>query len=189
MERKQKLIKKEFSMSIDGINQGPPMAGPPRMKPPSAAKMSSEIISAKDADGDGVLSVEESTLSEDKFGVLDTNSDGSISEDELVIKLTEKLEAMKEKMDAGQMRPKGPPPSDGPPPAGPPPEEATDETDELTELERLLEMMNGVGAIMTDSIQSGADMYTMILEELGMSNEEQSDFFQMYQNNGMDILA
>jgi len=176
-------------MSIDGISSRPPMAGPPRMKPPSALDMSSEIISAKDTDGDGALSIEETGLSKGSFAVLDTDGDSVISKDELVSKLTEKLEAMKEKVDSGALRPNGPPPPGGPRPAGPPPQEDSDETEELTELERLLEMMNDIGDTKIDSSQSGLDMYTTILEELGLSKAEQSDFFEIVQKNGIDLLA
>ena len=92
-------------------------------------------------------------------------------------------------MDSGALRPNGPPPTGGPKPAGPPPQEDTDETEELTELERLLETMNEIGDTKTDSSRSGLDMYTMILEELGLSKEEQSDFFELVQENGIDLKA
>lgn len=175
---------RKSQMSIDGINSSmPPMGPPPGAKPPSASQMTSEIMAAKDTDSDGALSIEESGLSQESFNNLDANSDGVIGEDELVEMLTEKLEAMKEKMDAGKSRPSGPPPM------GPPPEESTDETEELTDLEQLLEMMNEVGTSMTDSSASSADMFTMVLQELGTSNEDQAAFFEVLQNNGIDYEA
>lgn len=176
-------------MSIDRISSMSLMVDPPRMKPPSAVEMSSDIISAKDMDGDGVLSIEETGLSEENFAVLDTDGDSAISKDELVSKITEKLEAMKETIDSGALRPNGPPPPGGPRSPGPPPQEDTDETEELTELEQLLEMMNETGDSMTDSSRSGLNMYTMILEELGLSKQEQSDFIELVQKNGKDLLA
>ena len=165
-------------MSIDGIGSMPPMGPPPGVKPLSATEMSNEIISAKDTDADGALSVEESGLTQETFDVLDTNEDGVVSQDELVAALTEKLEAMKENM-----------PPMGPPPMGPPPEKSTDETEDSTELDRLVEMLNEVGTSMNESAESGANMYTMVLQELGVSSEDQVTFFEILENNGLDYKA
>ena len=165
-------------MSIDGISSMPPMGPPSGVKPPSATEMTSKIMSAKDTNTDGVLSIQESGLTQETFDVLDTNEDGVVSQDELVAALTEKLESMKEKM-----------PPMGPPPMGPPPGESTNETEETTDLELLLEMMDEVGTSITDSTQSGKDMYTAILEELGVNSQNQSAFFEILENNGIDYEA
>ena len=170
-------------MSIDGISSMPPMGPPPGVKPPNATEISSEIISAKDTDADGALSVEESGLTQETLDTLDTNEDGVVSQNELVASLTEKLEAMKEKMDAGEIPPMRPHPK------GPPPEESTEETEELTDIERLVEMFNETGLYMTDSTQRGKDMYTAVLEELGVSSQDQNTFFKILENNGIDYEA
>ena len=162
-------------MSIDGIGSMPPMGPPQGVKPSSATEMSNEIISAKVADADGALSVKESDRTQGTFDVLDTNEDGVVSQDELVAALTEKLEAMKEKM-----------PPMGPPPMGPSPEISTDETEDLSELDRLVEMLNKVGTSMNRSAESGADMYPMVLQEMGVSSENQVTFFEILENNGLD---
>lgn len=167
-------------MSIDGINSAmPPMGPPPGAQKPNAAEMSSEIIAAKDTDSDGALSIEESGLSQESFNNIDTDSDGVISEDELVSSLTEKLESMKEQLDAAGKKP----------PMGPPPSESAEETEETSSLDQLLEIMNEVGMSMTDSETTGTDMYTTILEQLGTSSEEQAAFFQILENNGVDFEA
>ena len=59
--------------------------------PPSAAEMSERIISNKDIDGDGAINFEEFGMSQDKFNAADTDSDGLISKDELLIKVSERM--------------------------------------------------------------------------------------------------
>lgn len=80
----------------------------------SSGDMASRLMSTLDADGDGSLSFEEATSSDDAdaskvFGVLDTDSDGALTLSELSTAL-ESAEP-----------PAGGPPPGGPPPGGPPP--------------------------------------------------------------------
>lgn len=46
-------------------------------------EMAEFIINQDDADGDGLLSIEETPLDEDRFAEIDTDSDGFISQEEL----------------------------------------------------------------------------------------------------------
>jgi len=74
---KKPSFKKEIRMLIYGINAMSPMDGPSRMKPPSVVDMSSEIMTAKDTDGDGALSSSEANLSIATFGAIDANDDAA----------------------------------------------------------------------------------------------------------------
>ena len=156
----------------------PPMGPPPGAKPPSATQMSEEIISAKDTDGDGALSMQESGLTQETFDALDTNEDGIVSQDELVASITEKLEAMKDNM-----------PPMGPPPMGPPPGQSAEGTEEPSSVQRLVDMLNEVGSSMSDSAASGQDMYTMVLQQLGTSTQDQEMLFRILEENGVDFKA
>jgi len=64
----------------DGENN---QMGPPPPPPMDASEAASSIMDSQDTDGDSVLSVSESGLSDEEFDVLDTNEDGVVSIDEL----------------------------------------------------------------------------------------------------------
>lgn len=61
------------------------MGGGPPPPPPEAdfEDMASTIISDEDADGDGVLSLDETEFDEDKFAEIDTDGDGYLSQEEI----------------------------------------------------------------------------------------------------------
>ena len=71
------------------------MQGPPPPPPPDSSQMVSDIMENTDTDGDGVLSVSETGLSSEEFSILDTDSDGSVTTDEL----KSGIEARKAEMD------------------------------------------------------------------------------------------
>lgn len=92
-----------------------------QMQAPSAA----DIFAATDSDGDGAVSLDEfgaeatdasSDTIQKLFDLIDSNSDGTISEAES----TSFLDTLKGEMDAAS-GPQGGPPPGGPPPGGPPP--------------------------------------------------------------------
>lgn len=97
-------------------------------------QFAAQLVSKKDADGDGVLSLEESGLEEEMFGDVDADGDGFLSAEELSADMQEKMEQMLQMMGslvmsmqgsgmqgAGMQGAGGPPP---PPPDGDPQEMA-----------------------------------------------------------------
>lgn len=72
------------------------------------SRMSQDIISEKDADGDGVLSAEELGVSAENLSAVDTDGDGVVSQAELTASLKSHREEMMAE-NGGQM----PPPPDG----------------------------------------------------------------------------
>jgi len=64
-------------------------------KPPSSTDLVSQIMEASDVDGSSSLSIEELGLSQEDFSSYDTDSNGSLSADELETTLSSKLDAMK----------------------------------------------------------------------------------------------
>ena len=151
-------------MSINAIDSSisSMMRMPP--PPPDPGKMVSDIISAKDTDGDGALTIEETGLSEELFSQIDTDGDGLATQEELLAKIQEKMEEMKGKM--GDV--------------------ATGDS-QTSDLDAIKQMMAEMGPppeedSETDSV-SGTDMYTQILEQLGMSEDEIKSFFDIIANN------
>lgn len=67
-------------------------------QPPSAADLVSEVIGKNDANGDGLLSVDElSGLNSDSFSSMDSDGDGSLSSDELTTSFSSLMDSMKNK--------------------------------------------------------------------------------------------
>lgn len=64
-------------------------------KPPSAADLVSQAMEASDIDGDSLLSIDETGLSEEDFNSYDTDGDGSLSSSELEETISARLDAMK----------------------------------------------------------------------------------------------
>lgn len=83
-----------------------------RGKPPDAEKMaeelSSQMLAENDADGDGVLSVDETGLSDEVFAELDADGDGFVSPEELANSVTARMNELHAKM-AEKMGEGGPP--------------------------------------------------------------------------------
>ena len=105
-------------------------------------KMSQDIISEKDTDGDGVLSAEELGVSAANLSKVDTDGDGSVSESELTASLkTHREEMMAE--NGGNM----PPPPDG--------AQGTDGAQGKPSLDNLISGLFG-GSSSTDSSSSAA---------------------------------
>lgn len=79
-----------LSQGMSGVQgmQGPP---PP---PPDASQIASNVMDSADTDGDGVLSVSESGLSDDEFSILDTDGDGSVTADELQSGIQSRMDEM-----------------------------------------------------------------------------------------------
>jgi len=79
-------------------NGPPPGGAPPSGAPPSggpnASELASSIMENQDTDGDGSLSVGESSLSTENFNVLDTNKDGKVSADELTTGVKSRISEM-----------------------------------------------------------------------------------------------
>lgn len=82
---------------VDQFSQMMPMMGTGRMTPPDPTEISSRIISALDKNSDGIISADEleaaGTIGQ-KLTKVDADGDGAISQEELVAKITEKMEEM-----------------------------------------------------------------------------------------------
>jgi Ca2+-binding EF-hand superfamily protein len=69
-----------------GLKAGPAGGAPPAFGPPpiDPSKLASKIIDQEDTNGDGVISADETRLDSDRFGELDTDSNGSLTTEELL---------------------------------------------------------------------------------------------------------
>ncbi|MEF2146435.1 MAG: hypothetical protein V3573_13405 [Desulfovibrionaceae bacterium] len=84
------------AMQNMGGMRGP--KGPPPDSEEMAAKMSEQMMSEQDADGDGILSLEETGLSEDVFSELDTNGDGTVDAEDLNAGVNARFTELRTKM-------------------------------------------------------------------------------------------
>lgn len=84
--------------------QGPqgPMGPPPPMM--DSSQMASSILENEDADGNGVLSVEETDLASAEFNTLDTNGDGEVTIDELQAALEARKAEREQEMAANALQ-------------------------------------------------------------------------------------
>lgn len=85
--KNKELTPEEFGSFLSelGLEVPPPPQGkegsmPP---PPDASQMASDIFSTKDGDSDGLLSIDELGIDEALFASLDSDEDGSITQEEL----------------------------------------------------------------------------------------------------------
>lgn len=71
--------------SMQGMEGMPDMGGkgPPPPPPPGSGFDVDRILEQEDQDGDGTISMEESSLSDEEFSVIDENQDGIITIDEI----------------------------------------------------------------------------------------------------------
>lgn len=81
----------EFLSSL-GLEMPPP---PPPMAEGHASKIASDIFSSSDADGDGLLTLEELGIDEELFNSMDSDEDGQISQEELETKLLSMFKDLK----------------------------------------------------------------------------------------------
>lgn len=72
-----------------------------------AEKFSTKIMEENDADGDGLLSLEELEIDSEHFAKIDTDGDNLLSKEELQSDMQSKMEEMKAKFEAGEMPPMG----------------------------------------------------------------------------------
>lgn len=66
-----------------------------RSAPPSAAELSSKVMETSDLDSDSLLSIDEVKLSDEVFSSIDEDGDGSLSSRELETSFSDMLEGMK----------------------------------------------------------------------------------------------
>lgn len=110
------------SLEVQEKGQRPPLGPPPPMggvdwsmaESPSVEDMAAEVMAGLDADGDALLTLEESGLSEEVWSALDTDGDGQVSAEEVAGGLEETLAS-------SAMEPPPPPPSEGSREGGGPP--------------------------------------------------------------------
>ena len=72
------------------------MSSMPPINPPSASDIGSKTIEDKDTNGGGVLSADELGVSDETFSQIDTDGDGSVSQSEMVDKVSEQLGLIEE---------------------------------------------------------------------------------------------
>jgi len=88
-------------MSIEGIGQYMQYLNPQQLLGDPSQRldeMTSRLLGKKDANADGVLSLEEFSIPEDKFNKIDSDQDGLLTQDELKEGLLQKREAMMQPM-------------------------------------------------------------------------------------------
>ena len=95
-----------------------------------AKTMSTDLLSALDADGSGSLAVDETELTDEEFAAVDTDGDGLLSQEELESGILERTDELSNQL-VSFMQSQGAEKGDGPPP-GPPPEEEDDEDEDTT---------------------------------------------------------
>jgi len=176
-------------MSMDRIKQ---LSG---MKPPSPTEMSNKVMQRRDTDGDNALTIAESGLSEAKFNTIDADRDGLISEKEMVSKITQKMNEMKERMMNGGMgitsRGRMPDLQATQGLFGSNDEEDEDASADIqpSEFDKLLEIMHEMGTSMADSPSSAKDMYSMVLDQFDVDSQVQTDFFNLLESKNTSFLA
>ncbi|MCD4756765.1 MAG: EF-hand domain-containing protein [Arcobacteraceae bacterium] len=121
--KNQEFTPEEFGSFLSelGLEVPPP---PPPQGQPNVSQMISDIFSANDTDGSGLLSLSELDISEELFISLDSDEDGSITKEELAQGLTTLFSSVESgemsKDEAGEVlsqlgieKPSGPPPGGG----------------------------------------------------------------------------
>lgn len=111
------------------------------------------IMENDDANQDGVLTIDETPMSEDMFADADSDSSGDLS--------TEELEEVF---------------SNGPPPMGPPPPSGETESTEESELEALLaeEDTDGDGSISAEETSLASEIFSQLdLDEDGLLSQDE----------------
>ena len=130
----------------DYINTAPGAAG--GVQPPPAMDAAS-IIEDEDEDEDGVLSIDETSLTEEMFATADSDGDGVISAEELEAYLNS--------------APEGNENAAGPPPGGPPPEEDDNEEENTN-----LSLLNSIAISAYESVST--NFMSLMTEESESSN-------------------
>ncbi|QGY41120.1 hypothetical protein GM415_13610 [Pseudodesulfovibrio cashew] len=102
-------------MSISAVGSGisgsgfdlEQMAGSYRNRGPDTDEMASFIVEQDDADGDGLLSLEETPLDEERFNSIDEDGDGFISAEELSSDAASRMQEQNTMMGSLNMRMQG----------------------------------------------------------------------------------
>jgi Ca2+-binding EF-hand superfamily protein len=111
------------------------------------------IMESDDANQDGVLTIDETPMSEDMFADADTDSSGDLSSEELEEVF-----------------------SNDPPPMGPPPPSSETESTEASELEALLaeEDTDGDGSISAEETSLASEIFSQLdLDEDGLLSQDE----------------
>jgi len=139
------------------------------MQRPDATRMSGKIMGAKDIDGDGLLNASEVPMSKEQFAAADANSDGMIDKDELLAKITEKMEMMGTSLNS--------------------------EDESQVDLNQFKSLMASMGSGSTEKEnkygygQSGSNKVTDALAQMGFSTTETDDLLTTLTDNGYSRMA
>jgi len=139
------------------------------MHRPDATQMSGKIMGTKDIDGDGLLSASEVPMSKEQFAAADANNDGMIDKNELLAKITEKMEMMGASLNS--------------------------EDENQVDLNQFKSLMATMGSDLTEKenkygySQSGANKVTDALAQLGLTTTETDDLLNTLAENGYSRIA
>lgn len=147
-------------MSIDAINTSSQMM--PGLQRPDPSEIASNVIQKKDADGDGVLSIDEMGKIADKFTEIDADGDGLVTEDEILSDLASRLE------ERGLI-----PPMNG----------------EKPNINQLKSMLSQMGISNSDDEDTTYDTISTLLDNMGVSKEESTNIMETLQSNGLSIFS
>ena len=156
-------------MSIGGVSGCGCGMNAGGMQRPDATQMSSKVMGAKDADGDGLLSASEVPMSKDQFAIADANNDGMIDKDELLARITEKMETMGASLNS--------------------------EDEEQIDINQFKSLMATMGGGSTEEEnehgygQSGSNKVTDALAQMGFSTTETDDLLETLSENGYSRMA
>lgn len=139
------------------------------MHRPDATQMSGKVMGTKDINGDGLLSSSEVPMSKEQFAAADANNDGMIDKDELLAKITDKMEMMGASL------------------------KSEDENQvDLNQFKSLMATMESGSTEKENKYgygQSGTNKITDALAQMGFSTTETDDLLTTLTDNGYSRMA
>ena len=153
-------------MAIEGLGGMALSTGMSGMYKPDAGEISRQTVSRLDKDGDGALSKEELGKVNAKLIDADSNGDGLIDQEELLLKISTKLE---EKGGSALLQ--------------------QGEKPDVNQIKQMIAQMSQELLGGASDNQSNSDLITQLLNELGFSSEEKNSFFGLLQSNGISLSA
>ncbi|MBN2473509.1 MAG: hypothetical protein JXB62_02790 [Pirellulales bacterium] len=123
-------------------------------------EVAERVISRNDKDGDGALTLAELGVDQDEFTATDTNGDGVVSQEELVARITQRLNDL-----TGLVLDSA-------------------ESTGITQLKNLFETLSA-----ESEDESSYNTILNLLTQLGVSSEDTNNLIALLEENGIDVTA
>lgn len=153
-------------MAVEGLGGMMTSTGMGGMFKPDANELSKSIIGRLDKDGDGALSKDELGKVNAKLIDADTNGDGVVDQEELLLKISAKIE---EKGGSALLQ--------------------QGENPDFSKIKQMIAQMSLQLIGDTSDNQSSSDLIDQMLNNLGLSGDEKNKFIGLLQDNGISISA